>query len=96
MDRIMILGAGAAQVPLIRRARQMGLEAIVATIPGPYPGIEEADIVSYTDITDCEAICREAERYGVCGVSTCCLETGLLALGYTCEKLGLPGPLINS
>lgn len=91
MQRVMILGAGAAQVPLIRTARAMGYETVVATIPGPYPGIEEADIVSYTDITDCEAIAAAAEEFGVCAVSTCCLETGLKALAYACEKLNLPG-----
>lgn len=91
MQRVMILGAGAAQIPLIRTAKAMGYETIVATIPGPYPGIGEADIVSYTDITDCEAIAAAAEEYGVCAVSTCCLETGLKALAYACEKLGLPG-----
>lgn len=91
MQRVMILGAGAAQVPLIRTAKAMGYETVVATIPGPYPGIEEADTVSYTDITDCEAIAAAAEELGVCAVSTCCLETGLKALAYTCEKLGLPG-----
>lgn len=91
MQRVMILGAGAAQVPLIRTAKAMGYETIVATIPGPYPGIEEADIVSYTDITDCEAIAAAAAEFGVCAVSTCCLETGLKALAYACEKLNLPG-----
>ena len=91
MQRVMILGAGAAQVPLIRTAKAMGYETIVATIPGPYPGIEEADIVSYTDITDCEAIAAAAEEFGVCAVSTCCLETGLKALAFACEKLNLPG-----
>lgn len=91
MQRVMILGAGAAQVPLIRTARAMGYETVVATIPGPYPGIEEADIVSYTDITDCEAIAAAVEELGVCAVSTCCLETGLKALAYACEKLHLPG-----
>lgn len=91
MQRVMILGAGAAQVPLIRTAQDMGYETVVATIPGPYPGIEVADIVSYTDITDCEAIAAAAEEYGVCAVSTCCLETGLRALAYACDKLGLPG-----
>lgn len=91
MQRVMILGAGTAQVPLIRTAKAMGYETIVATIPGPYPGIEEADIVSYTDITDCEAIAAAAEEFGVCAVSTCCLETGLKALAFACEKLNLPG-----
>lgn len=91
MQRVMILGAGAAQIPLIRTAQDMGYETVVATIPGPYPGIEAADIVSYTDITDCEAIAAAAKEYGVSGIATCCLETGLKALAYTCDKLGLPG-----
>ena len=91
MQRVMILGAGAAQVPLIRTARAMGYETVVATIPGSYPGIEEADIVSYTDITDCEAITAAAEEYGVAGIATCCLETGLRALAHACSRLSLPG-----
>ncbi len=87
----MILGAGAAQIPLIQTAKAMGYETVVATIPGPYPGLAEADIISYTDITDCEGIAAAAAQYGVCAVSTCCLETGLKALAYACETLGLPG-----
>lgn len=91
MQRIMILGAGAAQIPLIQTAKAMGYETVVATIPGPYPGIEEADIVSYTDITDCEGIAAAAKELGVCAIATCCLETGLKALAYACKTLGLPG-----
>ena len=90
-DRIMILGAGPAQVPLIRTARAMGLETVVATIPGGWPGIREADIVSYTDITDEAGIARAAREYAVSGVATCCLETGLKALAHACAALGLPG-----
>ena len=46
MDRIMILGAGAAQVPLYRTAKAMGLETLAASIDGPYPGLREADAVT--------------------------------------------------
>jgi biotin carboxylase len=91
MEKILILGAGAAQVPLIRTAKAMGLETVVATIPGPYPGLAEADIVSYTDITDAQAITQAARQYAVSGIATCCFETGLKALAYACEQLGLPG-----
>ena len=91
MEKIMILGAGPAQVPLIRAAKAMGLETVAATIPGDWPGIPEADAVTYTDIADPAAIAQAAEQYGVSGVATCCFETGLRALAYTCEKLGLPG-----
>lgn len=39
MKKIMILGAGIYQVPLIRTARRMGLYTIVVSIPGDYPGL---------------------------------------------------------
>ncbi len=91
MQRIMILGAGPAQVPLIRAARAMGLYTIAATIPGNYPGIPEADEVTYTDIADPPAIAAAAQALAVDGVATCCFEVGMRALGYTCEKLGLHG-----
>ena len=96
MDRIMILGAGAAQVPLYRTAKAMGLETLAASIDGPYPGLREADAVTYTDITDPEAVARAARAYGCKAVATCCLETGILALGHACETLGLPGPSVRA
>lgn len=91
MEKIMILGAGAAQIPLIRAARAMGYEAVAASIPGPYPGLAEADTVSYTDIADPQAVADAAEALGVSAVATCCMETGLPALAYTCRRLALPG-----
>lgn len=87
----MILGAGPAQVPLIRTAKAMGLHTIVATIPGHYPGIPEADEVTYTDITDAPAITTAAKEYAVSGIATCCFETGLRALAHACTALNLPG-----
>lgn len=91
MERILILGAGAAQIPLIHTAQSMGLETVVATIPGTYPGIAEADIISYTDITDQAAITQVARQYAVSGIATCCFETGLKSLAYACNELRLPG-----
>ena len=38
MKKILILGAGIYQVPLIRTAKKLGLYTIVASIPGTYPG----------------------------------------------------------
>ena len=45
MKKILILGAGIYQVPLIKTAKRMGLYTIVASIPGNYPGFELADKV---------------------------------------------------
>jgi hypothetical protein len=42
--KIMILGAGVYQVPLIKKAQEMGLSTVVVCTPGKYPGIPLADI----------------------------------------------------
>ncbi|MCD7760495.1 MAG: carboxylate--amine ligase, partial [Clostridiales bacterium] len=93
MKKLMILGAGYSQVPLIRAAKRLGLYTVVASIPGSYPGLGEADAVCYADITDPEAVLAAARAEGIDGICTCCMDTGLLAQGYVCSQLGLPGPL---
>lgn len=45
MKKIIILGAGVYQVPLIKKAREMGLFVIVVSIAGNYPGFVLADKV---------------------------------------------------
>ena len=44
MKKLMVLGAGYDQVPLIERAKQMGLY-VVTVSPGDYPGMKLADKV---------------------------------------------------
>ena len=43
MKKIMILGAGVYQVPLIKKAKELGFYVIVSTIRGNYPGLKFAD-----------------------------------------------------
>ena len=38
MKKILILGAGIYQVPLIKKVKDLGHYAIVSSIPGNYPG----------------------------------------------------------
>ena len=45
MKKVMILGAGIYQVPLIKKAKEMGLHTIVVSIPGNYPGFEIASFI---------------------------------------------------
>ena len=52
MKKIMILGAGIYQVPLIETAKRMGLYTIVVSIPGNYPGFALADKVYYENTVD--------------------------------------------
>ena len=56
--KILILGAGIYQVPLIKKAKEMGHFVMVASIRGNYPGFTFADKCVYLDTTDREAICK--------------------------------------
>ena len=52
MKKLMVLGAGIYQVPLIKKAKEMGLYTIVASIPGNYPGFLYADEIVYENTTN--------------------------------------------
>ncbi len=59
--KILILGAGIYQVPLIKKAKEMGLYTIVCSIEGNYPGFAFADQVYYVNTTDIEGCLSVAE-----------------------------------
>ena len=56
MKKIIILGAGVYQLPLIKKAKENGLFTIVVSIPGKYQGFQFADKIYYTDTRDSKAI----------------------------------------
>jgi len=90
-QKIMILGAGVCQVPIIRKASQMGLTTIVASIDGDYPGFDEADIPLRINVVDRERILEKAARYEVDAVITNQTDLPVTTAAYVAEKLGLPG-----
>lgn len=92
MKKLMILGASYSQLPLYEAARKLGAATVAASTPGDWPGFAVADESVYADITNPEAILKAAQEKGIDGIATCCLDAGVRALGYTCEKMGLIGP----
>lgn len=89
--KIMILGAGVYQLPLIKQAKEMGLTTIVASIPGDYPGFDCADKSYYIDTTDKESLLKVAKKEEIDGIVTTGSDVAVSSIGYICEKLGLPG-----
>ena len=65
MKKIMILGAGIYQVPLIKTAKKLGLYTIVVSIPGNYPGFELADKVYYENTVD-DGSAEDVQKEIVC------------------------------
>lgn len=89
--KLLILGAGVYQVPLIEKAKEMGLYTIVSSIPGNYPGFAHADKVYYCNTTDKEAILEIAKEEKVSGLCTAGTDVAIASIGYANQQLGLFG-----
>lgn len=91
MRKLLILGAGIYQAPLIRKAKEMGLHTIAASYAGNYPGLSLADEVWEVDTTDWRRLAALAKESGISGVCTSGTDVAVISLGAICESLGLPG-----
>lgn len=91
MKKIMILGAGIYQVPLIETAKRMGLYTIVVSIPGNYPGFTLADKVYYENTVDDEKILEIAREENIDGIITTGTDVCVITIGKVCDALGLSG-----
>lgn len=90
--RLLILGAGRGQLGLYRAAKEMGITVIAGTLPDNNPpGIKLASEVCYMNIRDPQDVLEKAKTLSLDGVATCCLDTGVPALGRLCDELGLTG-----
>ncbi|MFT5129421.1 MAG: biotin carboxylase [Rhodothermales bacterium] len=90
-QRLMILGAGKFQVPVIEMAHKMGFETIVVSMAGAYPGFEIADSYYEIDVQDASAILDLARSKRICGILTEQTDLPVPTVAYVAEKLGLPG-----
>jgi biotin carboxylase len=89
--RILILGAGQFQVPLIQHARAMGLETIVCSIPGPYPGLDLADHAYPVDVRDYHALLEIARKHDISAVVTDQTDIPVPIVARVAATLNLPG-----
>ncbi len=91
MKKIMILGAGVYQLPLIKKARDLQLHTIVVSPRGPYPGIPYADEFIEADTTDIENVLAHARRIDIDAVLTTGTDVAVPTIGKIVEELGLWG-----
>ena len=90
-QKLLIIGAGIGQVPLLKKAKSRGLHVTVATRPGDYPCISLADDVIFQEIYDRDAIVTEAKKRGITAVTSDQNDLVNPTVAYVAEKLGLPG-----
>lgn len=91
MDKILILGAGIYQVPLIKKAKELGLYTIVASIEGNYPGFKLADKIYYANTIDINLIKEIARNEKISAICTTGTDVAVQTIGAVCDELGLCG-----
>lgn len=89
--KLMILGAGMCQVPIIQKAQRMRFETIAVSIPGPYPGFRVSDRYYEVDVRDRQRILEIAQDERICGILTDQTDIPVPTVAYVAERMGLPG-----
>lgn len=92
MKKLMILGASILQVPAIEKARELGLEVIVAdmnpeAIGFSVPGIKK-EVISTIDTP---AILDAARKHRINGIMTLASDMPMQSVAAVCSELGLVG-----
>ena len=90
-QKIMILGAGVYQEPLIRAALSMNLEVHVASVLGDYPGINIVSNFHPIDITDEKAILELCQELDIDGILTTATDICVPTIGFVVDNIGLRG-----
>ena len=88
--RILILGAGEGQIPLIHRAQDAGWHTIVVSPKGDYPGFALADEVAYCNIADIDAVVELAKTMQVQAIATDQTDIPVMAIQRVAKEMGIP------
>ncbi len=89
--KLMCLGAGPSQLPLIKKAVSRGLYVITVDYTPESPGHAISHQWVDCSTTDKEKVLEAARKYEIDAIVTCASDVATPAVGYVAEKLGLPG-----
>ena len=88
---IHIVGGGAGQLPLVKKAREMGLSVLVSDLYPDSPCREYADQYFVVDTTDREGTLRVAQGARIDAIATDQTDAAVPTVAYVAEALSLPG-----
>lgn len=91
MKKLLVLAAGILQVPVIKKAREMGYYVIAADGNPEAVGLPLADKAIVANITDEEVMLRIAREELIDGVIHPCSEVSMNVMGRINDELGLSG-----
>ncbi len=85
--RLLILGGGSGQLSLIKKAKELGHEVVVADYYPDAPGKKIADFSSESSTFDVEANLKTARKYKVDGILTAGTDQPVYTAAQVAEKL---------
>ena len=96
MKKIAIIGASYLQEPLIRKAKDLGIETHVFAWKVGDIGEKIADFFYPISIVEKEKILAECTRIGIDGICSIASDLAVVTVNYVAEKMGLTGNSIES
>lgn len=96
MKRILFLGAPVFQIPIIEKAKELGLYVGIVDINENAKAFPYADETFVCSIKDKDAVLKIAQEFGPDGVICGACDTSVLVGAYVCEQLGLVGNSVEA
>jgi len=91
MKKVLIVGASAWQVPMIKKAKALGYQVGVVDYNPNAVGIAHADAYFNASTNDPEGVYNAAREFGADGITSVATDMPMRSIAYACEKLGLTG-----
>lgn len=95
MKKLMVLGGGVNQMPLIKAAKDCGYTVVLCDYSDNAPGIELADCFYRVSIIDGDAVLEVAEKEKIDGI-VANTEAAMTVVARVAETLGLTGNSVKS
>lgn len=91
MKRLLLFGAPVFQIPIIQKAKEMGLWVGVIDINSDAPAVSYADEYFCSSLHDKERLLEIAKDFMPDGIVIGACDTSVVSASYVCQQLGLPG-----
>lgn len=91
MKKVLIVGASAWQVPMIKKAKELGFQVGVVDYNPNAVGIAHADAYFNASTNDPEGVYNAAKEFGADGITSVATDMPMRSIAYACQKLGLTG-----
>ena len=91
MKKLLMLGGSTQQIPIIKRAKEMGIYVITCDYSPENPGHKYADEYHNISTTNLEGVLALASKLNIDGIVAYASDPAAPTAAYVAEKLSLPG-----